>query len=102
MDVRQKRFATTSYAPGLPEAARDKLLKLFEPLGKTPEVKENQMETYAVVSAMGPTYFGFQFAEVMKIAESFGLSHDAACEALQSMLHAVSYTHLTLPTNREV
>ena len=81
-----KGYNPVAFAPGLPVAIREKLLRLFAPLGKTPEVAENQMETYAVVSAMGPTYFGFQFAEVMKIAKSFGLSHEAACEAMRAML----------------
>ncbi|RJX30185.1 MAG: pyrroline-5-carboxylate reductase [Oxalobacter sp.] len=81
-----KGYNPISFSSGLPNSIQDKLLRLFEPLGKTPEVDELQMETYAVVSAMGPTYFGFQFAEVMKIAKSFGLTHDEACEALRSML----------------
>ena len=36
---------------------------------------------------MGPTYFGFQFAEVERLAESFGLTPDAARAAVRQMLH---------------
>jgi pyrroline-5-carboxylate reductase len=81
-----KGYNPITFSDGVPASARDELLKLFEPLGKTPEVDESTMEAYAVVSAMGPTYFGFQFAEVLKIAKSFGLSHEAACEAMRAML----------------
>lgn len=81
-----KGYNPIAFTPDVPASVRDKLLRLFAPLGDIPEVDESQMETYAVVSAMGPTYFGFQFAEVMKIAKSFGLSHDAACEAMRAML----------------
>ena len=47
---------------------------------------EKLLESYAVISAMGPTYFGFQFAEVEALANAFGLDQDAAREAMRAML----------------
>jgi len=74
------------FADELPEAACDQVLALLKPLGKSPEVEEKLLESYAVISAMGPTYFGFQFAEVEAMAKSFGLDEEDARKAMQAML----------------
>ena len=63
------------------------LLRVLAPLGQSPQVEEKLLESYAVISAMGPTYFGFQFAEVEKLANTFGLNPAAAREAMRAMLH---------------
>ncbi len=51
---------------------------LMESLGKCPQVDESKLEAYAILTAMGPTYFWFQLRELQTIAESFGLSRDEA------------------------
>lgn len=75
------------FSAGLPQAERERLRDLLAPLGQAPEVPEERLETYAVISAMGPTYFGFQFAEVERLAQEFGLDRDAARAAMSAMLH---------------
>jgi pyrroline-5-carboxylate reductase len=79
-----------AFADDLPAAARRQLLALLRPLGQSPEVAENLIESYAVISAMGPTYFGFQFAEVENLARSFGLDAEAARQAMHAMLHGTA------------
>lgn len=79
-------FNPIVFSGDLPKAERDQLLALLQPLGQSPEVAEHLLETYAVISAMGPTYFGFQFAEVENLAKSFGLDADAARKAMHAML----------------
>lgn len=76
-----------AFADDLPLVAREQLKALLKPLGQSPEVDESQLEAYAVISAMGPTYFGFQFCEIEKLANSFGLSPTAARDAVRAMLH---------------
>lgn len=76
-----------AFGAGLPPAARDPLRKLLAPLGQAPEVAEQRLESYAVISAMGPTYFAFQFAEVESLAQEFGLDAAAARAAMRAMLH---------------
>jgi len=76
-----------SFSEGLPQDARNTLLELLAPLGQTPVVADELIETYAVVSAMGPTYFWFQFDALRQQAEAFGLSSLAARETLAAMLH---------------
>lgn len=61
------------------------LQSLFEPLGKFPEVSEDKLEAYAVITAMGPTYLWFQLAELEKLAVEFGMSPDEAATAVHSM-----------------
>ena len=75
-----------AFAENFPESVRVKLLSLLRPLGQTPEVAEPLLESYAVISAMGPTYFGFQYSEVEKLANSFGLNQEAARQAKRAML----------------
>ena len=79
-------FNPIAFGGDLPKAARDQLLALLQPLGPSPEVAEQLLESYAVISAMGPTYFGFQFAEVENLAKSFGLDADAARKTMHAML----------------
>ena len=76
-----------AFGTGLPPAERGQLRELLAPLGQAPEVAEERLEAYAVISAMGPTYFAFQFAEVESLAQEFGLDADAAREAMRAMLH---------------
>lgn len=85
-----KGYNPIAFADGLPASARQDLLTLLSALGQTPEVAEGLLESYAVISAMGPTYFGFQFAELQKLAHSFGLSPAATREALCAMLHGTA------------
>ena len=80
-------FNPLAFGADLPSVAREALLRVLAPLGQSPQVDERWLETYAVISAMGPTYFGFQFAEVERLAESFGLTPDAARAAVRQMLH---------------
>ena len=80
-------FNPLSFSADLPEEARAALLSTLAPLGAAPVVADEQIETYAVVSAMGPTYFWFQFDALRQQAEEFGLSPEAARETLRTILH---------------
>ena len=81
-----KGFNPIAFADEMAVDARGELLDLLKPLGQSPQVEERLLESYAVISAMGPTYFGFQFAEVEALANSFGLDREAARQAMQAML----------------
>ena len=82
-----KGFNPIAFGEGMSIATRNELLDLLKPLGQSPQVEERLLESYAVISAMGPTYFGFQFTEVEKLANTFGLTPEAAREAMLAMLH---------------
>ncbi|MBS1207698.1 MAG: oxidoreductase coenzyme F420-dependent [Proteobacteria bacterium] len=80
-------FNPVAFSEGLPAQAREALLTLLAPLGVAPVVADELIETCAVISAMGPTYFWFQFEEVRRLAEHFGMDAPLARAALASMLH---------------
>lgn len=87
-------FNPLVFADQLPEEYRQQLRTLFAPLGHLPEVADEQLESYAVISAMGPTYFWFQFHALEQLAESFGLARHEARQAIATMLHGAVDTLL--------
>lgn len=68
------------------------LLDLFKPLGYMPEIADSKIEAYAVVSAMGHTYFNFQLQKLKDLAVSFGLDEDEANKAISNMLWGTTET----------
>lgn len=80
-----KGYNPVSFSAQAAEGRAD-LLQLLKPLGDCPEVPEAQLEAFAIVAAMGPTYFWPQLYELKALGESFGLSPQAAMEAVDKML----------------
>ncbi|MCM8821355.1 MAG: NAD(P)-binding domain-containing protein [Candidatus Omnitrophica bacterium] len=64
------------------QTEKKELLEIFSILGESPEVEEEKLEAYAVLTAMGPTYFWFQLYELHCIAKSFGLSEKESEEGI--------------------
>jgi pyrroline-5-carboxylate reductase len=81
-----------AFDPGLPEADRAALLAFLAPLGQAPVVDEPTIEAYAVISAMGPTYFWFQLQAVRELAQEFGLDRAAADAAVKAMIVGAAAT----------
>ena len=65
---------------------KKKIKKIFKPLGKIFETEEKKLESYAIVSAMLPTYFWFQWLEIERIAKVTGLTVDEARKAVKSTM----------------
>lgn len=82
------------FAREFPAQERAALLDLLAPLGQSPQVEESTLETYAVISAMGPTYLWFQLQALRELAQEFGLSSDAAGAAVDVMVRGASATLL--------
>lgn len=83
-----------AFDPGLPAADRTALLAFLAPLGQAPVVEEPTIEAYAVISAMGPTYFWFQLQAVRELAQEFGLDRSAADAAMKAMITGAAATLL--------
>lgn len=83
-----------AFEASFPAAERAALLALLAPLGQSPEVDEATIETYAVISAMGPTYLWFQLQALRELAQELGLSPDAAGAAVDAMARGASATLL--------
>ncbi|MDD1720191.1 MAG: NAD(P)-binding domain-containing protein, partial [Methanoregulaceae archaeon] len=56
----QEGYNPLAFAPALGKSGRACVLSILAPLGRCPEVKEETLEAYAILSAMGPTYLWFQ------------------------------------------
>jgi pyrroline-5-carboxylate reductase len=71
-------------------AAREKqqILELLSLLGNTFEVSEEKLESYAIMSAMLPTYFWFQWKELAEIGQKIGLSDKEGQESIFNTLVA--------------
>ncbi len=67
---------------------KQSLLKLLTTLGKTFEVEEPKLEAYALVSAMLPTYFWFQWKEMENLGLQMGLNESESKETIQQTLLA--------------
>lgn len=76
-------YNPVAFSEALDAADRLKLTELLTVLGEIPEVAEEDLEAYAVLTAMGPTYFWFQFDELVSLGRAFGLSTEATRRALQ-------------------
>ena len=64
------------------------VLEMIELLGNTFTVAETSLEAYALLSAMLPTYFWFQWNELGKLGIQMGLSEDESKASVQQTLIA--------------
>jgi pyrroline-5-carboxylate reductase len=71
-------------------AAKEKqqILDLLSLLGNTFEVPEEKLESYAIMSAMLPTYFWFQWKELALIGQKIGLSEKESKDSINNTLNA--------------
>lgn len=74
-----------TFSPAFNEGEKRELLNTIEVLGKCPQVQEELLEAYVVLTGMGPTYFWFQFAELNEIARDLGLGQKEGEEAVAYM-----------------
>ena len=80
------------FGPALSAADRATVAALFAPLGDSPEVAEEKIEAFAVVTAMGPTYLWFQLQALRELAVSFGLTEAEANTGLKRMVCGAART----------
>ena len=80
-------FATTC-----DPAKKEQLLSLIRLMGFTPEVDEHKIEAYAMISAMGHTYFWFQLRKLHELAVAFGLEPEEATRTITLMMEGTLET----------
>jgi len=68
------------------ETKKTWLLNLFKYWGESPEVAEEKLEAYAIITAMGPTYFWPQWIKLQQLGTQFGLDEAELKTALSAML----------------
>lgn len=80
------------FSPEMNVKKREFLIKMMRPLGFLPEVEELKIEAYAVISAMGHTYFFFQLQKLKELAITFGMDNKEAQKAITEMLKGTTET----------
>ena len=85
-------YNPVAFSEALNPEEKDEIRALLGALGKCPEVPEDKLEAYAVVTAMGPTYLWFQLRELRNLAESFGMSAGEAETGVAEMAAGAART----------
>jgi pyrroline-5-carboxylate reductase len=73
---------------GHDEKEKMEVLDLLGMLGATFEVAEEKLESYAIMSAMLPTYFWFQWKELAEIGQKIGLNEKESRDSIHETLYA--------------
>lgn len=81
-----------AFSSSMKKDVKENILKTLQPLGYIPEVQEQKIEAYAVISAMGHTYFFFQLQKLKELAQTFGMEEKEAKIAIATMLNGTSET----------
>jgi len=67
---------------------KQQVLDLLRLMGNTFEVPEEKLESYAIMSAMLPTYFWFQWKELSEIGQKIGLTEKESNDSINDTLLA--------------
>ena len=81
------------FAASMSEWSKQKLMRIFRRMGRTFEVDEPKLESYAIMSAMLPTYFWFQWQELVKIGTQIGLTEEESSNSVRDTMLAAVRTY---------
>lgn len=92
-------YNPVSFGPHVPDIEKAYILEMLNLLGETFETAEEKLEGYALLSAMLPTYFWFQWKELETLGLEFGLT-EAECresifETVNAALNTMYHSGLT-------
>lgn len=79
-------YNPVAFSDNISGKEKNELISFFNIFGEYQEVNEDLLEAYAIISAMGPTYFWYQLYELQNLAISFGLNEIDAKKAIKLML----------------
>ena len=85
-------FNPIAFHTALSKMEKTELIRLFAELGIAPEVDEAKLEAYAIITAMGPTYFWFQLYQLMEAGRSFGLEESELITGIRGMMEGMLCT----------
>lgn len=81
-------YNPVAFAGSFDQVDKNGVLEMLKTLGNTFEVDEQKLEAYAILSAMLPTYFWFQWNELTKLGDPMGLTEEESNVAIQQTLQA--------------
>jgi pyrroline-5-carboxylate reductase len=87
-----KGYNPVFFSQSAEESVINEFLAVFVKLGKVPVIPESLIEAYAMISAMGHTYFWYQLQQLKELGLSYGLSEKEANETISEMLRGTTET----------
>jgi pyrroline-5-carboxylate reductase len=81
------------FAEAMSDWKKQTMLSIFRRMGHTFEVPENKLESYAIMSAMLPTYFWFQWKELIDLGCRIGLTEDESLNSVRDTMLAALRTY---------
>ena len=85
-------YNPVAFSGALNGDAKKNILRLINVFGDSPEVDEEKLEAYAILTAMGPTYLWFQMQKLRELGASFGLTAKETDKALYEMFKGAAKT----------
>ncbi|HEU18729.1 MAG TPA: pyrroline-5-carboxylate reductase [Deltaproteobacteria bacterium] len=85
-------YNPVAFSDAVGSDAKQAFREFVAKLGDSPEVAEQTIEAYAILTAMGLTYLWFQFLALQELGRSFGLSADDASAAIFRMVTGTAET----------
>lgn len=83
-------FNPLCFAADFNKREKIEILGMLSNLGENFEVPEEQLEAYALVSAMLPTYFWFQWKEMISLGSQMGLTpHESSIALVKTLEGAI-------------
>jgi len=74
------------FSASIEKSEKNHLVDSFKIFGYCPEVEEEKLEAYAIITAMGPTYLWPQLEELHRLGLEFGLSEEEVVTGMKGML----------------
>jgi len=81
------------FAEAMTDWKKQTMLSIFRRMGQTFEVPEHKLESYAIMSAMLPTYFWFQWKELIALGTQIGLTEDESLNSVRDTMLAALRTY---------
>jgi pyrroline-5-carboxylate reductase len=85
-------YNPVSFASGMSEIQKSYIMEMLNLLGHTFETAEEKLEAYALISAMLPTYFWFQWNELEALGTQMGLTETESRESVFETMSAALNT----------
>jgi len=85
-------YNPVSFTHGMSEIQKSYILEMLNLLGHTFETAEEKLEGYALLSAMLPTYFWFQWNEMESLGTQMGLTETESRESVFETMSAALNT----------
>jgi len=81
------------FAEAMSDWKKQTMLSIFRRMGHTFEVPEEKLESYAIMSAMLPTYFWFQWKELIDLGCKIGLTEEESLNSVRDTMLAALRTY---------